>query len=250
MRHALQKLQRIQEADWRGLILHSKHKSRVGRKARDKLIDKLLAISLETAEGLPETKKDFRRSMRTTYSVHLKGRYHDRRISFKKRLDEFDGKYLIYAFHRGSKCVYVGRSKQGLSRVLNQDEHFWRTASRVDIHVPRNGRDLAKLECLAYHLMHPRRADMKPASIKRHPHCPVCSAQTLLKHELQEAFKLREWKPRRKHAKTAHADSALELPQILSQSDAGPVLLSATEPGSGAAQAVVETPAPLQSVNS
>jgi hypothetical protein len=225
VRNSLRKLQRIQEADWVSLILRTKPSRRVGRKARDKLIQKILDISLETAERLPQTKRSFRGALRETYPVELKGRYRDRRASFKEKLGGFEGKYLIYAFHRGAKCVYVGRSKQGLVRVLNQDEHFWRTASRVEVHVPRNGRDLAKLECLAYHLMHPNRADIKPASIRRHPHCPICSSQTQLKRELQDAFKLREWKTRRKHPNAETLDQSRHLPQIVTelQADRAPV---------------------------
>lgn len=98
---------------------------------------------------------------------------------------------IIYAFWRGSRCLYVGKGRKP-SRLAGYQRHAFQVkADCVEVFSIPTKSQLPKAECLATHLFEPRHNRVKPARVKWGKRCPVCRRHDEVKHILSTLFPMR-----------------------------------------------------------
>ena len=127
---------------------------------------------------------------------HLKNKGHGRpakRRSFKAWYDKnITTKNCVYAFWKGKKCLYAGRTLNGKGRPTHHfDKHWFGNTSRIDVYAFDRKRDVPRFECLLTHRAIPAYSRMKPSSKKFYSQCPICQAQKTIRKEVKSLFRLR-----------------------------------------------------------
>lgn len=89
----------------------------------------------------------------------------------------------VYVLYRKRKCLYVGKTSTGGNRFrAHHHPDSWKNATRIDIILPYDKRNLEKLECMSIHIL-------KPAGNRRPEHkCDICERLDDLDHELNWTF--------------------------------------------------------------
>ena len=100
-------------------------------------------------------------------------------------------RHLAYvAFDGRNNCLKVGRSDNGLGRIVGQRKHdYFARASRVAVYFPnkRKKKILPRLECALTHLFKPP-LDAWPPLTKYRERCPVCGDWWLVQDLVEKIF--------------------------------------------------------------
>jgi len=166
----------------------------------DGAIKKLQGIaSAALATKLART--EFSRSIDKKKSWQVKGygRKAKKRI-FKAWFDEhIPYRSCIYAFWKGRKCVYVGRTREGVGRPSSHfNIHWFNGITRIDIYALRGRRSLPALECLAIHRFQPKENENRAQKAKWTKRCPLCKVHRSIKAELTSIFATRRRRSRKR----------------------------------------------------
>lgn len=100
----------------------------------------------------------------------------------------------IYSFWRGSKCLYVGKAENFVSRFrqyVGAKSRYLGTGVTIKAHFIKRRSQLGQAECLAIHLFEPMYNKMKAAHRAWGKSCPVCKVHDQIKDELQSLFSIR-----------------------------------------------------------
>jgi len=97
---------------------------------------------------------------------------------------------IIYAFWRGSKCLYVGKGNTW-KRLRSYDHSAYLNAQSIEVFQITSKSQLGKAECLATHLFEPRDKKVKPAKVKWGKACPICRRHDNVRNQLKTLFKMK-----------------------------------------------------------
>ena len=101
-------------------------------------------------------------------------------------------KNCVYAFWRGKRCLYVGRTINGKGRpTAHFEKHWFAQATRLDVYGFDGRRDVPRFECLLTHKRTPMRSKMKPSQKKYYSRCPICEGKKFIQDEVRWIFRLR-----------------------------------------------------------
>lgn len=124
-----------------------------GRKKVQRAISKLQTIASE-ALASKLAKAEFEKCIAKKKSWHVKGFGSEgkkRKFNawFEKRVPY---RSVVYAFWKGRRCVYIGKTSHGRGRPSNHFEKNWfGGVTRIDIYAVKGKRSLPSIECLAIH---------------------------------------------------------------------------------------------------
>jgi hypothetical protein len=116
-------------------------------------------------------------------------------------VDRFDRMYswaemglrgpIVYAFWRGSKCLYVGKGKS-YKRLRDYKKSFYvYKATQLEAWQIKNKKSLPSAECLAQHLFLPHYNEYKAATKKWTSKCPICRRRHNLRTALNSLLALK-----------------------------------------------------------
>ncbi len=98
---------------------------------------------------------------------------------------------FIYIFWNKHKCLYVGRSDEGIKRpTAHMGRTKYRFATHLDIY-PTLKSYTSKLECLAIHYLNPNRNKVKGSKKKNAKNCPICKIWDNLETDLKNLFRIK-----------------------------------------------------------
>lgn len=98
---------------------------------------------------------------------------------------------IIYSFWRGKRCLYVGKGTSWHRLKSYRKSVYLKEATNLKVRGIRSRSVLAKAECLATHLFHPRDNAVKAARGKWSKSCPICSTHKMIRTELRALFSLK-----------------------------------------------------------
>lgn len=164
-----------------------------GRREREQAIKKLQGIaSASLATKLAKAK--FSDAAAEKKSWQVKGRGDKAR---KARFSEWFEKHVsyrsfIYVFWKRGKCIYVGKTRNGVGRPSEHFEKKWFNGiTRIDLYGLRGRRSLPALECLAIHRFQPLKNKNRAQTAKWTKRCPLCKIHKFIASELRSIFALR-----------------------------------------------------------
>lgn len=109
-------------------------------------------------------------------------------VAWAKR--KLDGP-IVYVFWHGKRCLYVGKGLTWNRLRGYRKSAYLVQATRIQVFQLRSKSLLARAECLAIHMFHPRDNKVKAAKVKWGKACPVCEKHDLVRHDLRGLFKMR-----------------------------------------------------------
>jgi hypothetical protein len=101
-------------------------------------------------------------------------------------------KNYVYVFWGNKKkCLYVGKTGKGGSRISSHFiKHWFGSTRRIDI-FSSTASQIPKLECLAIHHFEPVYNKNKAATKNWTKKCPLCTIHKDIEKELRKIFRLR-----------------------------------------------------------
>lgn len=98
----------------------------------------------------------------------------------------------VYAFWKGTRCLYVGRTLNGKGRPSSHfEKHWFGAATRVDVFGFRKKSMVPRFECMLTHRAMPSYSKIKPSAKKYYARCPICGNNKEIKREISELFRLK-----------------------------------------------------------
>jgi len=101
-------------------------------------------------------------------------------------------RHCIYVFSGNGRCIYVGKTTNGASRVAAHFDKFWfPRVTRIDVYAVSGKGSLPILECLAIHRFQPQQNKSRAESKKWTSRCPLCALHRDIESELHAIFRFR-----------------------------------------------------------
>lgn len=137
-------------------------------------------------------KKAFERLAVARRQKHIAGRGDDKRFNNMWKWARLNLRGpIVYAFWRGSNCLYVGKGA-GPYRLGNyQRSVYIRDADLLEVWRIKTRTNIPRAECLAIHLYEPRDNQVKAARVKWGKACPVCKLHDKIRDEVRSLFRMR-----------------------------------------------------------
>lgn len=189
----LQSLWNRRTANLRGVIIPpgSGKTPKFNKTIRDQIVTDLLEVASEILIKR-DARQEFKEVIKKRYLKKLSGRGVGQKA---ERLLEWAKENLsgpiVYAFWRGSRCLYVGKGSSRTRLSNYQKSIYLSQADSVEIFCVKTAGNLGKAECLATHLFLPRDNKIKVAKKKWGRECPVCSRHDYIRDQLNHLCRIR-----------------------------------------------------------
>lgn len=175
-------------------IVGGQHRRKMSRKEREKEIKNLSNLVIETMIRDKKIRQEFNQTTKKIKRLKISKGNLQKRFNkfFQRAIEKIHNRKFIYIFWgKEKKCLYVGESRRGIRRLRGYRRSIiFKEARKVEIRVPVP-KGLAKLECMAIHILKPKYNEIKGPKRKYARKCPICRNTKRIRKELRNVFAIK-----------------------------------------------------------